>query len=291
MIFLQKLAQRLVQVFKKPQSDQDLLEHSLTDTMLAETDILPDSLLNKHKFSEINTKFEIVNKNITFINHTLNDFESKLKTLERRLTESSRPDLGRLVAPSRPVVPIPASGPGSGEILETVMNFADGFFRWLDKADGRDPQVQDLATRFNSLMQVFELRIIAHKGDTYNPELHQIHGFGHDGLQADQAILEVFSPGFKYKNEVIRYASVTVNRQGADRGLSEESLALGATIGPLLKSSADLWEIWLKNGGPKPAPVVQIGPPPALDQGEDAAPGVSSTPQPSFGSPPIDDKL
>ena len=150
----------------------------------------------------------------------------RLAALENRLTQADRQErrrqaalenllddqragleiLNRLAGPSPAVLDFAAAfalerlartGPGQAEPFES---------------QGHPGGTAILDRKFEALLAHFELELVAEPGAAFDPARHEACDVGFDPGQPESVVLQVVEPGFIRRGEVLRYASVVVNR-------------------------------------------------------------------------------
>ena len=65
---------------------------------------------------------------------------------------------------------------------------------------------------YEDILKNIELKVCAKVGDKFDPDIHEAVEVIEDKKIADSTIVEVLKEGFLYKNELLNYAKVKVNR-------------------------------------------------------------------------------
>ena len=66
---------------------------------------------------------------------------------------------------------------------------------------------------FESIMTQIHLEPIAYIGRKFNPQFHEVIETVNDETLEDETIIEVAEQGFKYKDKLINYAKIKVNKR------------------------------------------------------------------------------
>jgi molecular chaperone GrpE len=95
--------------------------------------------------------------------------------------------------------------------LDALMAFAEGFALLRQSKPG-SPEFQVLWAKLVALLNLFGLEILAETGVPFDPALHEARAVRFDPYEPEGYVLELIRPGFSSAGEVLRYASVVVNR-------------------------------------------------------------------------------
>jgi molecular chaperone GrpE len=111
--------------------------------------------------------------------------------------------------------------------LDAIMALAENF-ALTRLAEPETPTSTILYDKLSNLMDCFDLSLIAEVGVPFDPEKHEACGTNWNSSLPENVVLEVIRPGFLLKNEVLRYATVIVNRFAEEvlRETSEEEEGL-----------------------------------------------------------------
>jgi molecular chaperone GrpE (heat shock protein) len=95
--------------------------------------------------------------------------------------------------------------------LKALMAFTEGFVLWRQsRPDSSEFQV--LSAKLSALLDIFGLEVLAEAGVPFDPSLHEACAVRFDPDVPEGCVLEIVRPGFASGREILRYASVVVNR-------------------------------------------------------------------------------
>ncbi|MDR1508996.1 MAG: nucleotide exchange factor GrpE [Synergistaceae bacterium] len=95
--------------------------------------------------------------------------------------------------------------------LNTLMAFAESFALWC-QSQQNSPELRVLRAKLAALTDHFDLKILAENGVPFDPSLHEACAVRFDPNVPDGYVLETVRPGFLSGGEILRCASVVVNR-------------------------------------------------------------------------------
>ncbi|MDR1133675.1 MAG: nucleotide exchange factor GrpE [Synergistaceae bacterium] len=95
--------------------------------------------------------------------------------------------------------------------LKALMTFAESFVLWY-QSQPDSPEFQVLRAKLAALLDLFGLEILAEAGVHFDPSFHEACAARFDPDKPEGCVLEVVRPGFVSGGEILRYASVVVNR-------------------------------------------------------------------------------
>jgi molecular chaperone GrpE (heat shock protein) len=98
---------------------------------------------------------------------------------------------------------------------EALMVFAESFALWRS-ASGDSPEIRILSGKLDSLLGQFGLGLIDGTGDQFDPAKHEACAADYDPQRPENSVLEVIRPGFVRDGEILRCATVVVNRESTD---------------------------------------------------------------------------
>jgi molecular chaperone GrpE len=100
---------------------------------------------------------------------------------------------------------------------KALMAFAEAFA--LCRQSRQDsPEFQVLWAKLTALLDQFGLEILADSGVPFDPSLHEACAVRFDPDEPEGHVLELVRPGFSSGGDVLRYASVVVNRPNVTAG-------------------------------------------------------------------------
>ena len=100
------------------------------------------------------------------------------------------------------------------QALKTTMAFAESFTLWR-RSQLDTPEFRVLLAKFAALLDQFGLAVISETGGPFDPSFHEACAVRFNTWEPDGNVLEVVRPGFSQDGEVLRCASVVVNRSVA----------------------------------------------------------------------------
>jgi molecular chaperone GrpE len=100
---------------------------------------------------------------------------------------------------------------GESNALKALMVFAESFVLWC-QSQPDSPEFQVLWAKLASLLDLFGLEILAEAGVPFDPSKHEACAVRYDPYEPEGCVLETIRPGFVSGGEILRYASVVVNR-------------------------------------------------------------------------------
>ncbi|MDR3354929.1 MAG: nucleotide exchange factor GrpE [Synergistaceae bacterium] len=95
--------------------------------------------------------------------------------------------------------------------LKPLMAFTESFVLW-HRSQPDSPEFQVLWAKLAAILDQFGLEILAETGVPFNPSIHEACAVRCDPCEPEGYVLELVRPGFSSGGEVLRYASVVVNR-------------------------------------------------------------------------------
>jgi molecular chaperone GrpE (heat shock protein) len=95
--------------------------------------------------------------------------------------------------------------------IDSLIAFAEGF-ALLCQSQPESPECQVLWAKLVALLDLFGLEILAETGVPFDPSLHEAGAVRFDPYEPEGYVLELIRPGFLSGGDVLRYASVVVNR-------------------------------------------------------------------------------
>ena len=98
--------------------------------------------------------------------------------------------------------------------LKELMAFAECFALWR-QSQPDSPEFQVLWSKLSALLDQFGLDILTETGVPFDPSLHEACATRFDPDEPEGYVLETIRPGFSSGGEILRYASVVVNRPAA----------------------------------------------------------------------------
>jgi molecular chaperone GrpE len=98
--------------------------------------------------------------------------------------------------------------------LNALMAFAEGFVLWR-RSQPDSPEFQVLWAKLAELFDIFGLEVSAEDGVPFDPSVHEACAARFDPDVPEGYVLETVRPGFSSGGEILRYASVVVNRSPA----------------------------------------------------------------------------
>jgi molecular chaperone GrpE (heat shock protein) len=100
------------------------------------------------------------------------------------------------------------------QALKVLMAFAESFTLWR-QSQMDTSEFRVLMTKFAALLEQFGLEVISEVGVPFDPSFHEACAARFCPGEPDGYVLEVVRPGFSLDGEVLRCASVVVNRSVA----------------------------------------------------------------------------
>ena len=98
--------------------------------------------------------------------------------------------------------------------LKSLMAFAENFALW-SQSQPDSPEVRVLWAKLSALLEQFGLKILAEAGVPFDPSFHEACAVRFSPDVPEEHVLEVIRPGFLSAGEVLRCASVVINRPAA----------------------------------------------------------------------------
>jgi molecular chaperone GrpE (heat shock protein) len=98
--------------------------------------------------------------------------------------------------------------------LKTLMAFAESFALWR-QSQPDSPEFQVLWSKLSALLEQFGLDILVETGVPFDPSLHEACAVRFDPYEPEGYVLELIRPGFSSGGEILRCASVVINRPAA----------------------------------------------------------------------------
>jgi molecular chaperone GrpE len=98
------------------------------------------------------------------------------------------------------------------QALKALMAFAESFALWRQSQQDT-PEFRVLWAKLTELLNRFGLEILIETGIPFDPSFHEACSVRCDPGVPEGYVLEVIRPGFSSDGEVLRYATVIVNRQ------------------------------------------------------------------------------
>jgi molecular chaperone GrpE (heat shock protein) len=95
--------------------------------------------------------------------------------------------------------------------LKALMAFAEGFALWR-QSQPDSPELQVLWSKLSALLDQFGLEILTETGVPFDPALHEACATRFDPDEPEGYVLELIRPGFSSGGEILRCASVVINR-------------------------------------------------------------------------------
>jgi hypothetical protein len=176
------------------------------------------------------------------ISEALRGLDARLTAFEEKQVSHIRRDrqkqaaLDIIVSGLDSVRDLLQGGQSSSGDFGSLMDFAEVFILWTNQLKERDPHKQIMINKFVALLENFDLHILAFAGDAFDPEFHQACHVRSDDSQPDGTILEVVKPGFSSKAEILRFASVVVNRLQARPVVAEPE---SSSVSPSFRAADD----------------------------------------------------
>ena len=101
------------------------------------------------------------------------------------------------------------------ELLMRFLDVLDNLEQALNHIDRRDPAHQGVQLAYDSLLQMLireDVERIFAKGRVFDPELHEAVAVvpARPGRDDEMRVAEVMSPGYRYKDRILRPAKVVV---------------------------------------------------------------------------------
>ena len=97
------------------------------------------------------------------------------------------------------------------QALKALMAFAESFELWR-QSQPDSPEFQVLWAKLAALLDQFGLEIMAETGVPFDPSRHEACAVSFDPYEPEGYVLELVRPGFSSGGEILRCASVVVNR-------------------------------------------------------------------------------
>ena len=95
--------------------------------------------------------------------------------------------------------------------LNALMAFAENFVLWR-QSQPDSPEFQVLWAKLAALLDLFGLEVMADAGVPFDPSLHEACAVRFDPDVPEGCVLEMVRPGFASGGEILRCASVVINR-------------------------------------------------------------------------------
>ena len=146
----------------------------------------------------------------------LEHLEARIAGVEEQMQQSLRHERRRQIALESVLETLRAlERKEASPTREALMSLAENLA--LTRLAARDnPEIDILYSKLTNLMRCFDLALISDIGVPFDPEIHEACGARCEPAFEDGSILEIVRPGFLLRDEVLRCATVIVNRHGRD---------------------------------------------------------------------------
>jgi molecular chaperone GrpE len=95
--------------------------------------------------------------------------------------------------------------------LKALMAFAESFALWR-QSQPDSPEFQVLRAKLADILDLYGLDILADVGVPFDPSIHEACAVRFDPYEPEGSVLEIVRPGFASGGEILRCASVVINR-------------------------------------------------------------------------------
>ena len=146
--------------------------------------------------------------------------DTRLDDLDERLQQSVRQDrrnqaaLESLFENQQVELAMLRGIRNESKALNALMAFTESFVLWRQFQQD-SPEFQVVWAKLSALLDLFGLDILAKAGVPFDPSLHEACAARFDPDKPEGCVLEIVRPGFAFGGEILRCASVVVNRPPA----------------------------------------------------------------------------